>query len=193
MRYIFDNRHELILSAKYSPYQIADKAVQAFYDYIERPFPDWLKLWVEDKMLEEFDLDEASLIRSILYNHVNKTFRDNLRIFDLSEKNEGNVNLDARISKCLEADVWPWIRQLSPHERQAGVFELAIDTSIMDVFSWRLPNLTFKKLAEKMGFTHERDHYGRNRILCSRKAFMDFIEGNDENDNITNENGEIQN
>jgi hypothetical protein len=48
----------------------------------------------------------------------------------------------------------------------------------MEIFSYRLPALTFKKLSEKTGFDYIKDHYGRMKIGCYREQFNDFITGN---------------
>jgi hypothetical protein len=138
--------------------------------------PEWFTRWTTDTALEELDFDEKSLIRSILYNHVHKTLHDNYTI--LQTDNLGEIPIDQRISLCLENELWPWIRK---HGTDGGVNgDYYIDTSIMEIFSYRLPNLTFKKLSEITQFDYIKDRWGKNKIRCSTAKFTDFISGKEE-------------
>jgi hypothetical protein len=179
MRYIYEHRQELLLSKKYSPYQVSEIALEAFYKFADTQVPECLTWWTMDTALEELDFDEKSLIRSILYNHVHKTLRDNFKIVQTDDL--GKIAIDQRISLCLENDLWPWIRkqqETNGNGNKNGDFY--IDTSIMEIFSYRLPNLTFKKLSEITQFEYTKDRWGKNLIRCSKAKLMDFISGKEE-------------
>ena len=173
MRYIYENRHELLLSKKYNPYEVSRIALERFYEFAGVKVPEWLTWWSTDTALDELDLDEKSLIRAILYNHVHKTLRDNSKILEID--NLGEINVSQRISLCVEHDLWPWIRKAALGSAEARAGEFDIDTSIMELFSYRLPNLPFKKLSEIMEFAYSVDRGGRKRIKCTKKQLEDFI------------------
>ena len=42
--------------------------------------PDWLTWFVPDTIQEELEIDEETLIRSIMFDHVNKTLERNSKI-----------------------------------------------------------------------------------------------------------------
>jgi hypothetical protein len=116
------------------------------------------------------DIDDESLIRSILYNHVHKTIRDNGRILQTEEN--GKLTLEQRVGLCLDYELWSWIRNL---KNETGYYY--IDTSVLELFTYRLPDLTFKKFAEKIGMNTSLDRNGRTVIKCSKADIMKFIEG----------------
>lgn len=168
IRYILDNKQELLLSRKYSPYELGEIALKAFYQFGNSKLPEWLTWWITDTSLEELDQDIESLIRSILYNHVHKTLRENSNLIEL--KDLGEVTMPDRIRLCLETDIWPWIRKVRGKDEKYH-----INSSILELFSHRLSDLTLKKLAEKTGLKYVKDCYGRAKILCTKKELDDFI------------------
>jgi hypothetical protein len=132
MRYIYEHRQELLLSKKYSPYQVSEIALEAFYKFADMQVPEWLTWWTTDTALDELDFDEKSLIRSILYNHVHKTLHDNFMLVET--RGLGKITTDQRISLCLENELLPWIRKqqgTNGNENKNGGFY--IDTSIMEI------------------------------------------------------------
>ena len=168
VRWILDNKDELLLSRKYGPYQLGEIALRAFYKSSDLEIPEWLTRWITDTSLEELDQDVEGLIRSILYNHVHKTLRENSSLISIEDL--GNVKMLDRIRLCLEADVWPWIRKVRSTDEK-----YYINSSILELFSYRLPDLTLKKLAEKAGFKYITDTEGKKKILCTKKELDDFI------------------
>jgi hypothetical protein len=171
MRYIIENKHELLLSKKYNVYEIGKIALQEFYKFGGKAeVPEWLTRWVTDTALEELDVDEESLIRSILYNHVHKTIRDNARILDRLKLDEMGTTLDERIRLCLEYELWPWIRRIRGTEPK-----YYINTSVLEIFTYRLPDLTLKKLAEKTRLKYVKDTEGRAKLLCTEAQLVSFI------------------
>ena len=172
IRYIIDNKQELLLSRKYSPYQVGEIALEAFYNSADFEVPEWLNRWILDTSLEELDQDIEGVIRFILYNHVHKTLRENSSLIidkeDLDKKLR--IGMLDRIRLCLEADVWPWIRKI----RGSGN-KYYINASVLELFSYRLPDLTLKKLAEKTGFEYVTDTKGKRKIRCSKAQFDNFL------------------
>jgi hypothetical protein len=151
--------------------EICKIALQAFYRFGGRAeVPEWLTRWVTDTALEELDVDEESLIRSILYNHVHKTIRDNARILDRLKLDEMGTTLDERIRLCLEYELWPWIRRIRGTEPK-----YYINTSVLEIFTYRLPDLTLKKLAEKTRLKYVKDTEGRAKLLCTEAQLVSFI------------------
>lgn len=181
MRWIWENRHEELLSGKYDGYQIGRWAIFKFYEFAGKAVPEWLTLWITDTSLEELDIDETSLIRSILNDYVNKTTTRS----GLDEPS----SLYGRIDRCLCNEYWSWIRQVSrkilagkdaagkPQYRYEPTNSYYIDTSILEIFRSRLPDLTFKKLAETIGIEPSKDNNGRSVIKCTKQDITNFIEG----------------
>ena len=170
IRYILDNKQELLLSKKYNPYEIGKKALEAFYKNGDTEVPEWLTRWITDTSLEELDQDIEGIIRSILYDKIHKTLRENPRFTDL-ETNGTNIYMPERLTCCIESGVWSWIKKL---ERTGNEPRYYIYGSIMELFSQRLPDLTFKKLAEKMGLQYVSAE-GKRRILCTKAQPDDFL------------------
>lgn len=178
IHYILDNKDELMLSRKCSVYDVGEIALRKFYQFGgHSELPEWLTWWIVDTSLEELDQDIESVIRSILYNHVNKTLHDNPRLLE----DDGGIRLtfSMRIKKCLEGDVWPWIRKI-----RGGNSRYYINTSVLELFRNRLPDLTLKKLAEKTGFKYLKGTDGRFKILCTKKELDDWI-ATEEEEEIT--------
>jgi hypothetical protein len=81
LNYIWDNRAELLLSKKYDAYQIMDIVIREFYDFAGAEMPKWMTRWITDTALEELDVDEVGIIRSILFDHIHEKLRMNARYF----------------------------------------------------------------------------------------------------------------
>jgi hypothetical protein len=52
-----------------------------------------------------------------------------------------------------------------------------LDGSILELFANRLPDLTLKKLGEKMNVRFSHDTYGRLVLICSTAERIKFITG----------------
>ena len=85
----------------------------------------------------------------------------------------GQIKLEQRISLCLENDLWSWIRKT----KEEGKYY--IDGSILELFANRLPDLTLKKLGEKMNVRYSQDTYGKRVLICSKAEITKFITGED--------------
>jgi hypothetical protein len=81
-----DNRAELLLSKKYDAYQIMDVVIREFYDFSGVKMPEWMTGWIIETVLEELDVDEAGIIRSILFDHIHEKLRMNAHL--LAMKND---------------------------------------------------------------------------------------------------------
>ena len=46
INYVWDNRHELLLSKKYDAYQLMDIVIRKFYEFAGIEFPEWLGRWI---------------------------------------------------------------------------------------------------------------------------------------------------
>lgn len=171
VRYILENKDELLLSRKYSCYDIGRIAVEKFYEFAGVEIPEWLTKWITDTSLIELDVDEESIIRSILFDNTHKTLQNNARL--LETENLGQITLEQRISLCLNNDLWSWVRKT----KEKGKFY--IDGSILELFANRLPDLTLKKLGEKMNVRYSQDTYGRRVLICSTAEIIKFITGED--------------
>jgi hypothetical protein len=87
IRYILENKYELLLSGKYTVYDIAKKSIYEFYKFTgKEEVPEWLTRWIVDTALEELDIDDESIIRSILYDNVHKTLASNSRLIELDNR-----------------------------------------------------------------------------------------------------------
>jgi len=132
--------------------------------------PEWFTKWIEDTSLVELDTDEESIIRSILFDVTHKTLQNNARLLEM--QNEGmKITLEQRISLCLDNDLWSWIRKI----KEEGKYY--IDGSILELFANRLPDLTLKKLGEKMNVKYSQDTSGRRVLVSSRVDIINFITG----------------
>ena len=171
VRYILENKDELLLSRQYSCYDIGRIAVEKFYEFAGVEVPEWLTKWITDTSLIELDVDEESIIRSILFDNTHKTLQNNARL--LETETLGQITLEQRISLCLDNDLWSWVRKT----KEKGKFY--IDGSILELFANRLPDLTLKKLGEKMNVRYSQDTYGRRVLICSTAEIIKFITGED--------------
>jgi hypothetical protein len=207
IKYILDNKEELLLSGKYTGYEIAKKAIHEFYNLVGKEVPDWLTRWIVDTTLEELDLDDESLIRSILYDHVLKTLQSNARFIEFGNRevkvnNYGNeylapkispINLDIKISLCIDNGLWSWLRK-----KRLGLGETLqeyyIDASILELFSRRLPNLDIQKLGAKTGFKYTQKHGGVRLLKCTKTQLIEFIKGKEieEDPKVDTSHGNIE-
>jgi len=184
IRYILDHKTELLLSKKYNPYQVGEKALQAFFEFADREIPEWLTRWLVDTSLEELDQDVEEIIRSILYNHVHKTIRENPKMIsdnsDLGIDSGIRTHMSERITGCIVSEIWPWIQKVgnsSGSSSNSNDEAYYILSSILELFSSRLPDLTLKKFAEKTGFAYVKGHDGKARVRCTKKMLDEFIGG----------------
>ena len=192
IRYILDNRDELLLSGKYTVYDIAKKAIHEFYKFVGKEVPEWITTWIVDMALEELDVDDESVIRSILFDHVYKTLERSGRLADLGNRetdvgNDGKIYLTGKINPttlahkietCINNELWSWLRRKNLKLGE-WLQEYYIDTSILELFSKRLPQLDLKKLAEKTGFTYSQRKGGMRVLKCAKHELIDFIQGKD--------------
>jgi len=86
-----------------------------------------------------------------------------------------------RIQKCLDCQLWPWIRKIRGAQQK-----YYINSSVLEIFSYRLPDLTMKKLAEITGFKYLTDAEGKRKILCTEKELDDFLAVEEETEIKTN-------
>ena len=84
INYVWDNRHELLLSKKYDAYQLMDIVIRKFYEFAGVEFPEWLGRWITETSLEELDVDEEGIIRAILFNRIHEVLRQNSHLLDTS-------------------------------------------------------------------------------------------------------------
>lgn len=192
IRHILENKDELLLSGKYNCYEISKNALQEFYKLVGKEVPEWLTRWIVETTLEEFDIDDESLIRSILYDHVHKTLRDNARFIELDNRevkinNYGNeylapklspITLDKKIELCIDNGLWSWLRKKQVKLGET-IQEYYIDASILELFSRRLPNLDIQKLGAKTGFKYTQKHGGVRLLKCTKTQLIDFVKGKD--------------
>ena len=151
IRYILENKDELLLGRKYSCYDLGGIVLEKFYEFAGVGVPEWLTKWIADTSLVELDIDEESIIRSILFDNTHRTLQNNARL--LETENLGKITLEQRISLCLDNDLWSWTRRT-----KEGKYY--IDGSVLELFSHRLPDLTLKKLGEKMDLRYSQDTHG---------------------------------
>ena len=148
INYVWDNRHELLLSKKHDAYQLMDIVIRKIYEFAGIEFPEWLGRWIMETSLEELDVDEEGIIRAILFNRIHEVLRQNSHLLDTTGM--GDISLEQRIALCLDHDLLSFIRRKI--ENNAEVFD--IDSSILMLFETRLPDMTLKRLGEKMGLSH---------------------------------------
>lgn len=173
MNYIWNNRRELILSKKYDSRQLGEIVIKKFFEFAGRPIPEWLTLWITDTALEELDVDESDIIRAVLYDYVHKSMQQGRSAHIIKvdpEDEELYVNMEMRVNQCLDNTLWSFIRK-------GNYGSYWIDSSILGLFKERLPDLTLKKLGEKIpGATYKHTMKGW-RLQCSRGDIVDFIVG----------------
>jgi hypothetical protein len=123
---------------------------------------------------------KKSLIRSIPNDHINKT---------LAGKGEIPDSLEQRIETILNREYCSWIRKGikriligkhpdgSPNFKEESTSGYYIDTSVVEIFRQRLPDLTFKKLGEVMSIQITKDKNGNWVLKCTQQELIDFIHG----------------
>jgi len=165
LNYIWDNRAELLLSKKYDASQIMDIVIRKFYEFAGVEMPEWMTRWITETSLEELDIDESAMIRSILLEHIHKSLRQNLPLLGLDTGTEMEIN--TRIHNCLKHDLLSFIRK-------SNTDEYHIDSSVLMLFENRLPDMTLKRLGEKMGFEYKHTKYGWV-LKCTRDQLWNFF------------------
>jgi hypothetical protein len=191
MRYIYENRVWLLLSSKFNGYDLGKTALGKFYEFggIERP--EWLTRWIVDRSLEELDVDDESLIRSILYENVLKTLAANSRLIDFNNREVKTnsygseylapriqtLTLANKIELCINNGLWSWLRKKGV--RKDAEQKYIIDASILEIFRNRLPELNIQELGAKTGFKYSQEKGGRRTLTCSKGQLTRFIEGED--------------
>jgi hypothetical protein len=165
LNYIWDNRAELLLSKKYDAYQIMDILVREFYKFVGVEMPEWMTRWITETALEELDVDEVSVIRSMLLDHIHEKLRINAHLLALDRENV--MEIETRISTCLDNNLLSSIRKSNSDEFQ-------IDSSILMLFENRLPDMTLKRLGEKMGLEYRRTKHGMV-LICTRDQLWNFL------------------
>jgi hypothetical protein len=169
INYIWDNRQELLLSKRYDAYQLMDIVIKKFYEFAGVEFPEWLGRWILETALDELDVDEEGIIRAILFKHIHDVLRQNAHLLDT--RNMGDIALADRIRLCLQHDLLSFIRRVP-----TSIETYNIDSSVLMLFEDRLPDMTLKRLGEKMGFTHQKER-DRWVLRCSNVQLMSFIDG----------------
>jgi len=170
LNYIWDNKAELLISKKYDAYQIMNLVIREFYDYAGVEMPEWLTGWITETALEELDIDEAAIIRSILFDHIHDRLRTNAHL--LAMKNDGVIDIETRIAACLDNNLLSFIKKAKSDNNGVDVYH--IDSSILMLFENRLPNLTLKRVGEKMGFEFIRTMY-RSVLHCTKDQIWKFL------------------
>jgi len=205
IRWILEHQEEELLSGKYTTYEIGKWAIHKFYEFAGKEVPEWLTRWITDTALEELDIDDESVIRSILFEQVHKTLERSSRLVDIGNKEtksyEGRTyqtgkidytpTLKQRAEICIFNDLFGWLRKkkLALGEMHQKYY---IDASILELFSKRLPNLDIKKLAEKTGFKYTQEWGGRRSLICSSDELVNFIEGKElENPEVGTSRGKV--
>ena len=169
LNYIWDNRAELLLSKKYDAYQIMDVVIREFYDFARVEMPEWMTGWITETALEELDVDEAGIIRSILFDYIHEKLRMNAHL--LAMKNDGVIDIETRISTCLDRNLLSFIRE---DKVENGVQVYHIDSSVLMLFEIRLPDLTLKRLGEKIGLEYKKTP-NRMVLVCTRVQLWNFL------------------
>ena len=151
INYVWNNQQELLLSKKYNAYQLMEILINKFYEFAEVEKPEWLNRWIDENALEELDIDELSIVRSILRTHIHETLRINSHLLNIS--NEGIViPFETRVEQCLKHNLFSFIR--------AADGKYLIDSSILILFENRLPDMTLKRLGEMLGLNYSRKNNG---------------------------------
>jgi hypothetical protein len=182
MNYIWDNREELILSGKYDSRQIGDLVIKKFYEFAGVEFPKWLDKWIIDLSLEELEINESYVVRGILREHTHKSLQQG-RSAHLIESGEDGYykTVEMRVGICLDNELWSFVKK--------GVSgNYSIDTSILELFKDRLPEMTLIKLGQLMKVTHKHTNKG-SRLRCTRAEIQNFIVG-EETEALDFEDGE---
>jgi hypothetical protein len=98
-----------LLSKKYGAYRIIDIVIRKFYDFAGFEMPEWLTRWMIETALDELDVDEAAIIRSILFDHIHDKLRTNAYL--LAMKNDGAIHIETRIAACLDNNLLSFIKK----------------------------------------------------------------------------------
>lgn len=171
VNYLFENREELLLSKKYDAYQLMEVVIKAFYQFAGIPFPEWMTRWILETELKELDVDEESLIRAILFDYIHTTIqRNNFLLKVEGSDSQGKINLGDRVRLCLDSGLLGSIRKVP-----SATDTFDVDSSVLLLFEHRLPDLTLKKLGEKIGLEYTRQK-GRWVLRCTGKNSIDFLE-----------------
>jgi hypothetical protein len=86
-------------------------------------------------------------------------------------KNDGVIDIETRISACLDNNLLSFIKKVKSDN---GIDVYHIDSSILMLFENRLPDLTLKRLGEKMGFEYKHTMYG-SVLRCTKEQIWKFL------------------
>jgi hypothetical protein len=86
----------------------------------------------------------------------------------------GSISIEQRIGLCLDHNLLSFIRRRIEDDDNPNTEVFDIDGSILILLEPRLPDLTLKRLGEKMRFAY---HHTRDRwvLSCSRNALYNFF------------------
>lgn len=77
--------------------------------------------------------------------------------------------MSMRIQTCLDNQVWPWIT------RGKGDSKYYINSSILELFGQKMPDLTLKKLAERTGLNYVNTKSGKKKIRCTKTQLDNLL------------------
>lgn len=178
MNYIWDHRQELILSKKYDTKELGQHVVNMFFTYHNVEMPEWLNRWIVDNTLEELEVDQSDIIRAVLYEHTYKSIRD-ARIIGIigDDKNE---RIDGFVDVCLDKGLWSFARKVKINRFNTAMTEEVcwIDASVLGLFKDKIPDLSLKRLGEKMGKGFKYKHTKQGfRLQCTPEDIKRFLKG----------------
>jgi hypothetical protein len=154
INHLWNKQQELLLSKRYDSAQLMKLLIVRFYKFADVERPKWLDGWIEETALEEIGVDEISTVRSILKNHTNDIITRHARL--LSIDNQGVIKLDARVQLCLKNDLFGFATE----SLQVPETYL-IDSSILELFEEKLPDMTLTRLGEMLGLEYCPSNKGR--------------------------------
>ena len=86
----------------------------------------------------------------------------------------GDISVEQRIGLCLDHNLLSLVRRRVEHDKNTNSEVFDIDSSILMLFETRLPDMTLKRLGEKMGFAYYHTKH-RWILRCSRNAIYNFF------------------
>lgn len=89
----------------------------------------------------------------------------------LLNSRSGEIEIGTRISTCLDYNLLSFIREVNAPTGD-GVYH--IDSSILMLFENRLPDLTLKRLGEKIGLEYKKT-VNRMVLVCTRNQLWNFL------------------
>jgi len=146
------------------------KILQAFYEFADLPYPQWLDLTLENTNLREVTEDRFEDIRAAFTNYVNDTFNKYSRDVAIAARIGDGKTLDliAKLQALIECNLTPYFK--FSHDNS-----LCILTSVKQLLQNRNQSrLSLKELSDMIDFEYTLVKIDGKPVRCGKGTLWSF-------------------